>query len=84
MDKCKGFNIYNLGESQPITVNNLISAIEKALGKKATKEYLPLQPGDVNRTYADITKAIRELGYNPSTPIPDGLAKFAAWLRQEK
>jgi UDP-glucuronate 4-epimerase len=84
MNKCKGFNIYNLGESHPITVNDLISAIEKALGKQAIREYIPLQPGDVNRTYADITKAARELGYNPSTPIPDGLVKFAAWLRQEK
>ncbi len=84
MSKCEGFNIYNLGESKPVTVNDLIGAIEKALGKKAIREYLPLQPGDVNRTYADITKAARELGYNPSTPIPDGLAKFTAWLRQEK
>jgi UDP-glucuronate 4-epimerase len=84
MSKCEGFNIYNLGESQPVTVNDLIGAIEKALGKKAIREYLPLQPGDVNRTYADITKAARELGYNPSTPIPDGLAKFTAWLRGSK
>ena len=84
MNKCEGFNIYNLGESQPITVNDLIGAIEKALGKTAIREYIPLQPGDVNRTFADITKAVRELGFHPSTPIPDGLAKFAAWLRQEK
>lgn len=84
MNKCEGFNIYNLGESQPITVNDLIDEIEKALGKKAIREYLPLQPGDVNRTFADITKANKELGYNPSTPIRDGLAKFTAWLRQEQ
>jgi UDP-glucuronate 4-epimerase len=84
MNKCEGFNIYNLGQSQPITVNDLIGEIEKALGKKAIREYLPLQPGDVNRTFADITKAVGELGYNPSTPIPDGLAKFTVWLRQDK
>ena len=84
MNKCQGFNIYNLGESQPITVNDLISEIEKALDKKAIKEYLPLQPGDVNRTFADVTKAIRELGYNPTTSIRDGLAKFTTWLRQDK
>jgi UDP-glucuronate 4-epimerase len=83
MNKCEGFNIYNLGESEPITVNDLISEIEKALDKTAIREYLPLQPGDVNRTFADITKATKELGYNPSTPIPDGLAKFTTWLRQE-
>jgi UDP-glucuronate 4-epimerase len=79
MNKCEGFNIYNLGESEPITVNDLVSEIEKALDKTATREYLPLQPGDVNRTFADITKAKRELGYNPSTP-----AKFTVWLRQDK
>jgi len=76
MQKCTGFNIYNLGESRPITVNDLVAQIEKALGKKATKEYLPLQPGDVERTYADVTKAIQELGYKPETTIERGLAEF--------
>ncbi len=80
IDKCRGFNIYNLGESRPITVNDLIAELETALGRKALKEYLPLQPGDVERTYADITKAARELNYNPSTPIRSGLGKFVAWL----
>ncbi|MBA7611363.1 UDP-N-acetylglucosamine 4-epimerase [subsurface metagenome] len=77
------FNIYNLGESKPITVNDLVTEIEKALGKKAVKEYVPAQPGDVERTYADVSKAVRELGYNPSTTIQAGLAKFVAWLRQQ-
>jgi len=79
-----GFNIYNLGESRPIAVNDLIAEIEKALGKKAVKEYLPLQPGDVERTYADVTKAVRELGYKPSTTIKDGLARFVEWLRGQE
>jgi UDP-glucuronate 4-epimerase len=83
MQKCSGFNIYNLGESRPISVNDLIIEIEKALGKKAVKEYLPPQPGDVERTYADVTKAVRELGYNPRTKIEDGLASFVAWLRKQ-
>jgi len=82
MNKCEGFNIYNLGESQPITVNDLITEIEEALGKKAVREYVPPQPGDVERTYADITKAIEELGYNPSTSIQLGLTKFVTWLRK--
>ena len=82
MEKCAGFNIYNLGESRPITVNDLIAEIEKALGKKAIKEHVPPQPGDVERTYADVTKAINELGYNPQTKIEDGLAKFVTWLRE--
>jgi len=83
MGKCTGFNIYNLGESRPVSVNDLVVEIEKALGKKAAKEYLPPQPGDVERTYADVTKAIKDLGYNPSTTIQTGLAKFTAWLRQQ-
>jgi UDP-glucuronate 4-epimerase len=77
------FNIYNLGESRPVSVNDLVVEIEKALGKKAVKEYLPPQPGDVERTYADVTKAARELGYKPSTTIQAGLVKFTAWLRQQ-
>ena len=83
MNKCTGFSIYNLGESRPISVNDLIAEIEKALGKKAVKEYLPPQPGDVERTYADITKAVNELGYKPNTTIQAGLAKFVQWLRQQ-
>ena len=82
MQKCSDFNIYNLGESRPIAVNDLVTEIEKALGKKAIKKYLPPQPGDVERTYADVTKAVNELGYNPTTTIQTGLAKFVTWLRQ--
>ncbi|MHC4691713.1 MAG: GDP-mannose 4,6-dehydratase [Planctomycetota bacterium] len=82
IEKCTGFNIYNLGESRPITVNDLISEIEKALGKKAVKEHVPPQPGDVERTYADVTKAIKELGYNPTTTIEEGLTEFVKWLRK--
>jgi UDP-glucuronate 4-epimerase len=83
MNKCTGFSIYNLGESRPISVNDLIAEIEKALGKKAVKKYLPPQPGDVERTFADVTKAINELGYKPNTTIQAGLAKFVEWLRQK-
>ncbi len=82
IDKCEGFNIYNLGESRPITVNDLVTEIENALGKKAIREYVPPQPGDVERTYADITKAAEEIGYKPSTNIQTGLKNFATWLRK--
>ena len=81
IEKCGGFNIYNLGESSPITVNDLVVEIEKALGKKAIKEYVSLQPGDVDRTYADVSKAAKELGYKPATNIEKGLAEFVGWLR---
>ena len=82
MKNCEGFNIFNLGESRPISVNDLITEIEKALGKKAQKQYLPPQPGDVERTFADVTKAVRELGYNPRTVIETGLKEFVSWLRE--
>ncbi len=84
MKNCAGFELYNLGNSEPVSVNDLVAEIEKALGKKAAKEYLPLQPGDVDITYADITKAAKHLGYNPRTSLGAGLEKFAAWLRINK
>ncbi len=80
-EQTAAFQIYNLGESRPLTVNELVAELEKALGKKAVKTHVPPQPGDVERTYADITKAARELGYNPTTPIQTGLARFVTWLR---
>lgn len=82
IEKCSGFEIYNLGESRPIKLSDLIAEIEAALGKKADKEYLPVQPGDVQRTYANVNKAIQKLGYQPRTQIKDGLTKFVQWLRQ--
>ena len=81
IEKCDGYHIYNLGRSEPITVNELIVQIEKALGKKAVKEYLPKQPGDVERTFADVTKAGRDLGYRPETGIEQGLSRFVEWFR---
>ncbi|MHC4623652.1 MAG: GDP-mannose 4,6-dehydratase [Planctomycetota bacterium] len=83
MKKCQGFNVYNLGESRPISVNDLIAEIEKALDRKAVKEYQAMQPGDVEQTYADVSKAVDELGYNPSTTIEEGLRLFVAWFRQD-
>jgi len=80
MQRCEGYKIYNIGNANPISVNDLVTKIEKALGKKAVKEYLPAQPGDVERTWADITRAARELGYKPKTTLEEGLAKFAEWL----
>jgi UDP-glucuronate 4-epimerase len=82
IEKCAGYNIYNLGESRPVMLNTLIGEIENALGKKAVIERLPLQPGDVERTYADVTKAHRDLEYNPNTNISDGLKRFVEWFRQ--
>jgi len=83
-DRCAGYEVYNLGESRPISVSDLIAELEHALGKKAIRQYLPVQPGDVERTYADVAKAQTHLGYKPSTDIRTGLARFANWLHTRK
>ncbi len=84
IDRCAGYHIYNLGESRPICVSDLIAEIEKALGKKAIRNHLPAQPGDVDQTYADVARAQQELGYHPATHIATGLARFVQWLRGEE
>lgn len=81
MDKCRGYEIYNLGESRPVRLDVLISKLEKALGKKAITNRLPLQAGDVIQTYADVSKAEKDLGYEPRTNIQTGLVRFVEWLR---
>lgn len=83
IDRCDGFHIYNLGESKPVSLSELISLLEVALGRKAIINRLPTQPGDVDRTYADITLAGRELGYQPSMDLSVGLARFVEWFRGE-
>jgi UDP-glucuronate 4-epimerase len=77
-DRC---DVFNLGESQTTTLNELIAAIENALGKKAVINRLPEQPGDVPLTYADIGKARALLGYDPHTQIAEGIPKFVEWFR---
>lgn len=75
------YEIFNLGESQTISLSEMIQTIEDSLGMKAKKEILPLQPGDVERTYADISKAKAILGYNPQTKFKAGVDKFIEWLK---
>ena len=78
------FDIFNLGESQTVELRELIVAIENALGKKAKINQLPEQPGDVPLTCADISKARKLLGYNPTTPLRVGLPKFVEWFSRQK
>src|SRR5881396_1836267 len=78
------FDIFNFGESDTIQLKDLIAAIEKALGKKAKINQLPEQPGDMPRTYADISKARKLLGYNPTTKLSEGLPKFVEWFLRTK
>ena len=66
-----------------MSVSELVSMLEEALGQKAITEHRPRQPGDVDCTYADLTLATRELGYRPATDLGQGLAKFAEWFRDE-
>lgn len=77
-----GFGIYNLGESQTVTLLELIALLEQALGRKAVLDRQPLQPGDVPITYADISKARRDLGYDPRTKIAEGIPRFVEWFRR--
>jgi len=81
IERCEGYEIYNLGGSRPVRLDALIAALEKALGKTATIDWLPMQPGDVLRTYADVRKAAERLGYQPRTNLDEGLARFMEWLR---
>jgi UDP-glucuronate 4-epimerase len=82
LERDDGFEIYNIGESRTISLSELVGLLEKNLGRKARIKHLPEQPGDVKRTFADVSKARANLGYRPATPIEDGIAKFCAWLRQ--
>ena len=76
------YEIFNLGESQTISLSRMIKTIEDSLGKKAKKEILPLQPGDVDKTFADISKAQKMLGYDPKTNFADGIDKFVEWVKK--
>jgi UDP-glucuronate 4-epimerase len=77
-----GFEIFNLGESQTVTLNRLIELLEAALGKKAVIDRQPVQPGDVPITLADISKARDRLGYNPQVKIEQGIKLFADWFQK--
>ncbi|MGH8093094.1 MAG: GDP-mannose 4,6-dehydratase [Chthoniobacterales bacterium] len=76
------FDIFNLGESETVQLKDLIAAIEDALGRKAKINQLPEQPGDVPLTCADISKARRLLGYQPTTPLREGLPRFVEWFHR--
>ena len=75
------YKIYNIGNNQPVELLHLIETLEKCLGKKAEKNFLPMQPGDVPATYADVDDLIRDVGFKPATPIETGVARFVEWYR---
>jgi UDP-glucuronate 4-epimerase len=75
--------VYNIGNNRPVELMRLIETLEKALGRKAEKVMLPMQPGDVPATFADVADLEREVGFRPATSIEDGLGRFVRWYRQE-
>jgi UDP-glucuronate 4-epimerase len=76
------YKLFNIGNNQPVELLRFIEVIEDKLGKKAIKNFLPMQPGDVPATYADVDDLISAVGFKPNTPIEDGIAKFVEWYSQ--
>lgn len=74
------YKIYNIGNNKPEKLMDYISVLERCLGKEAKKEFLPMQPGDVYETYADVTDLMRDFDFKPSTTIEEGLSRFAEWF----
>lgn len=75
------FKIYNIGNNNPVQLAEFIDEIEKALGKKAVKNYMDIQPGDVPATYADVDDLVKDVGFKPKTPLPEGIKNFVDWYR---
>jgi len=72
---------YNIGNNNPVELMDLIATLEKALGREAVKNFLPLQPGDVPATFADVDDLVRDVGFKPATPIDVGVGRFVDWYR---
>ena len=76
------YKIYNIGNNAPLPLMTFIETIEDALGKKAEKNYMPMQDGDVVSTYADVSGLINDFGYKPDTKLADGIGEFVKWYRE--
>lgn len=76
------YRVYNIGNHQPVELMTFIQTIEQALGQEAVKNFLPMQPGDVVATYADVEDLRRDVGFEPKTALADGIARWVAWYRQ--
>lgn len=76
------YKLYNIGNSTPVKLLDFIEIIEKALGKEAIKEYTEMQPGDVYKTFADVSNLEKDFGYSPDTPLEKGIGEFVKWYRQ--
>ena len=78
---CAPFRLYNIGNNQPVKLTRFIQILEASLGRKAKKKLLPMQPGDVAATYADVADLGRAVGFRPSTPLETGVARYVEWYR---
>jgi UDP-glucuronate 4-epimerase len=75
------WRVYNIGNNKPVQLMDYISSLEKALGKKAKINFLPLQPGDVPDTFANVSNLVKEFNYKPSTTINEGISNFVKWYK---
>ena len=76
------YKLFNIGNNQPVELMKFIEVIEENIGKKAVRNYLPMQPGDVPATYADVDDLMNEVGFKPSTSIEDGISRFVKWYKE--
>jgi UDP-glucuronate 4-epimerase len=75
------WRVYNIGNNKPVELLEVVRLLEKAIGKKAQRELLPMQPGDVTETYADVGDLMRDVDFRPAMPIADGISRFVDWYR---
>jgi UDP-glucuronate 4-epimerase len=75
------YRLYNIGNNSPVELMDFIAAIERAIGREAKKIFMPMQPGDVPKTFADVDDLVRDVGFKPATPLSEGIARFVAWYR---
>jgi UDP-glucuronate 4-epimerase len=75
------YRLYNIGNNNPVALMDFVAAIETAVGREAKKVFLPMQPGDVPKTFANVDDLVRDVGFRPSTPLTEGIARFVAWYR---
>ncbi len=76
------YRVYNIGNNRPVELLQMIAMVEQCLGRTAVKNFLPMQPGDVPETYADVDDLVRDTGFRPSTPLEAGIARFVKWYKE--
>jgi UDP-glucuronate 4-epimerase len=82
IDHPSDYRIYNIGNNAPVNLMEFIEILEKAIGKKAEKNFMEMQPGDVESTYADVSSLIEDFGYKPATSLEDGIGEFVHWYKR--